>query len=185
MFIASKYEEVLSPHVANFSHVADDTFSDKEILDAERHILAVLNYDLSYPNPMNFLRRISKPDNYDVRTRTLAKYLMEISLVDHRFMKYRQSHIAAASIFLARVIYERGPWVCHSISPSFHLCLSNLYLRMQLLLIILVIPKKRSCLCMSCLLITSADHLSMKHSSRNMPARDSSKVHHHQSISLS
>ncbi|EGE08591.1 G2/mitotic-specific cyclin-B [Trichophyton equinum CBS 127.97] len=110
MFIASKYEEVLSPHVANFSHVADDTFSDKEILDAERHILAVLNYDLSYPNPMNFLRRISKPDNYDVRTRTLAKYLMEISLVDHRFMKYRQSHIAAASIFLARVIYERGPW---------------------------------------------------------------------------
>ncbi|KAF3481468.1 G2/mitotic-specific cyclin-B [Arthroderma uncinatum] len=110
MFIASKYEEVLSPHVANFSHVADDSFSDKEILDAERHILATLNYDLSYPNPMNFLRRISKPDNYDVRTRTLAKYLMEISLVDHRFMEYRQSHIAAASIFLARVVFDRGPW---------------------------------------------------------------------------
>ncbi|KAK2880700.1 hypothetical protein FQN49_000469 [Arthroderma sp. PD_2] len=110
MFIASKYEEVLSPHVANFSHVADDSFSDKEILDAERHILATLNYDLSYPNPMNFLRRISKPDNYDVRTRTLAKYLMEISLVDHRFMEYRQSHVAAASIFLARVVFDRGPW---------------------------------------------------------------------------
>ncbi|PGH18551.1 G2/mitotic-specific cyclin-B [Helicocarpus griseus UAMH5409] len=110
MFIASKYEEVLSPHVANFSHVADETFSDKEILDAERHVLATLNYDISYPNPMNFLRRISKADNYDIQTRTLGKYLMEVSLLDHRFMAYRQSHVAAAAMYLARLILDRGPW---------------------------------------------------------------------------
>lgn len=111
MFIASKYEEVLSPHVANFSHVADETFSDKEILDAERHILATLEYNMSYPNPMHFLRRISKADNYDIHTRTLGKYLMEISLLDHRFMAYRQSHIGAAALYLARLILDRGPWV--------------------------------------------------------------------------
>ncbi|KAA8648604.1 hypothetical protein EYZ11_001589 [Aspergillus tanneri] len=110
MFIASKYEEVLSPHVANFSHVADETFSDKEILDAERHILATLEYNMSFPNPMNFLRRISKADNYDIQTRTLGKYLMEISLLDHRFMQYRQSHVSAAAMYLARLILERGPW---------------------------------------------------------------------------
>ncbi|RMJ21357.1 g2 mitotic-specific [Aspergillus sp. HF37] len=110
MFIASKYEEVLSPHVANFSHVADETFSDKEILDAERHILATLEYNMSFPNPMHFLRRISKADNYDIHTRTLGKYLMEISLLDHRFMAYRQSHVGAAAMYLARLILERGPW---------------------------------------------------------------------------
>ncbi|KAF4260550.1 hypothetical protein KXV68_006862 [Aspergillus fumigatus] len=110
MFIASKYEEVLSPHVANFSHVADETFTDKEILDAERHILATLEYNMSYPNPMNFLRRISKADNYDIQTRTLGKYLMEISLLDHRFMCYPQSHVAAAAMYLARLILERGAW---------------------------------------------------------------------------
>ncbi|KAK2737169.1 G2/mitotic-specific cyclin [Myotisia sp. PD_48] len=110
MFIASKYEEVLSPHVASFTHVADNTFTDKEILDAERHILATLNYDISYPNPMNFLRRVSKADDFDGRTRTLGKYFMEISLLDYRLMPYRQSHIAAASMFLARLIFNRGPW---------------------------------------------------------------------------
>lgn len=110
MFIASKYEEVLSPHVANFSHVADETFSDKEILDAERHVLQTLEYNMSFPNPMNFLRRISKADNYDIQTRTLGKYLMEISLLDHRFMSFPQSHIAAAAMYLARLILERGPW---------------------------------------------------------------------------
>lgn len=125
MFIASKYEEVLSPHVANFSHVADETFTDKEILDAERHILATLEYNMSYPNPMNFLRRISKADNYDIQTRTLGKYLMEISLLDHRFMAYRQSHVSAAAMYLARLILERGPWVCCYYSAEGTLGIAN------------------------------------------------------------
>ncbi|KAI9674754.1 MAG: G2/mitotic-specific cyclin [Caeruleum heppii] len=110
MFIASKYEEVLSPHVANFRSVADDSFTEAEILSAERYVLSALNYDLSYPNPMNFLRRISKADNYDIQTRTLGKYLMEISLLDHRFMEYLPSHVAASAMYLARMILERGPW---------------------------------------------------------------------------
>lgn len=111
MFIASKYEEVLSPHVANFRHVADDGFTEDEILSAERYVLTALDYDLSYPNPMNFLRRISKADDYDIQTRTLGKYLMEISLLDHRFMNYLPSHVAAASMYLARAILDRGEWV--------------------------------------------------------------------------
>lgn len=137
MFIASKYEEVLSPHVANFSHVADETFSDKEILDAERHVLATLEYNMSFPNPMNFLRRISKADNYDIQTRTLGKYLMEISLLDHRFMCYPQSQIAAAAMYLARLILERGPWdatIAHyagytetEIDPVFRLMIDYLH----------------------------------------------------------
>jgi G2/mitotic-specific cyclin 1/2 len=114
MFIASKYEEVLSPHIANFRHIADDGFSEAEILSAERFILATLNYDLSYPNPMNFLRRISKADNYDIQSRTMGKYLMEISLLDHRLMAYRPSHVAAAAMYLARMILGRGEWVRES-----------------------------------------------------------------------
>ncbi|THX59927.1 A/B/D/E cyclin [Aureobasidium pullulans] len=110
MFIASKYEEVLSPHVQNFRHVADDGFTEQEILSAERFILAALDYDLSYPNPMNFLRRISKADNYDIQTRTLGKYLLEIGCLDHRFIKYPPSHVAAAAMYLARLVLDRGEW---------------------------------------------------------------------------
>ncbi|KAI1415689.1 A/B/D/E cyclin [Hypoxylon sp. FL1857] len=110
MFIAAKYEEVLSPHVSNYRLVSDDGFSDAEILSAERFILETLNYDLSYPNPMNFLRRISKADDYDIQSRTIGKFLMEISIVDHRFLAYRPSHIAAAAMYLARMILDRGEW---------------------------------------------------------------------------
>ena len=112
MFIASKYEEVLSPHVQNFKHVADDGFSEEEILGAERYMLGVLQFNLSYPNPLNFLRRISKADNYDVQTRTLGKYLLEISLLDHRFIEFKPSHVAAASMYVARAMLEKPRWVC-------------------------------------------------------------------------
>jgi hypothetical protein len=140
MFIASKYEEVLSPHVANFKHVADDGFSEQEILSAERYVLTALNYDLSYPNPMNFLRRISKADNYDIQTRTLGKYLMEISLLDHRFMNYLPSHVAAASMYLARLILERGEWVSTT-SPTCSIPLT--LARMLLLLTTLDMMRQR------------------------------------------
>jgi G2/mitotic-specific cyclin 1/2 len=112
LFLASKYEEVLSPHVSNFRHVADDAFTEEEILSAERFVLTALDYDISrYPNPMNFLRRISKADEYDVQTRTLGKYLLEISCLDHRFIGHPPSQIAAAAMYFARLILGRGEWV--------------------------------------------------------------------------
>ncbi|EEY19001.1 G2/mitotic-specific cyclin-B [Verticillium alfalfae VaMs.102] len=110
MFIAAKYEEVMSPHVGNFRKIADDGFTEGEILSAEQFLLSTLNYDLSYPNPMNFLRRISKADNYDIQCRTIGKYLTEISLLDHRFLAYRPSHVAAGAMYLARMILDRGEW---------------------------------------------------------------------------
>jgi G2/mitotic-specific cyclin 2 len=137
MFIASKYEEVLSPHVQNFVHVADDGFSETEILSAERFVLAALDYDLSYPNPMNFLRRISKADNYDIQTRTLGKYLLEIGCLDHRFLKYPPSQVAAAAMYLARLSLDRGEWDAtlskyagyteHEILPVFKLMVEYLH----------------------------------------------------------
>lgn len=75
MFLAAKYEEVLCPSVANFLYLADGGYTTEEILKAERYMLKVLGFNLSYANPMNFLRRISKADNYDIQTRTVAKYL--------------------------------------------------------------------------------------------------------------
>jgi G2/mitotic-specific cyclin 2 len=111
LFVAAKYEEVLSPHVQHFVNVADNGFSEEEILQAERYVLGALDYDLSYPNPLNFLRRISAADDYDVETRTMGKYLLEISCMDHRFLPYPPSIIGAAAMYLARKVHHRGAWV--------------------------------------------------------------------------
>jgi len=118
MFIAAKYEEVVAPSIQNFIYMTDNGYTDEEILKAERYVLQVLDFSLQYPSPMSFLRRASKADNYDIQTRTLAKYLMEISLVDHRFLPYPPSLIAAAGLYLARKMLCRGEWVCFFSSSS-------------------------------------------------------------------
>lgn len=111
MFIASKVEEIISPSAANFLYCADSSYSEKEILQAERYVLKTLDWNLSYPNPINFLRRISKADQYNVQTRTIAKYLMEIQCLEWRLISAPPSVLAAASVWLARLILNREDWV--------------------------------------------------------------------------
>jgi G2/mitotic-specific cyclin 1/2 len=111
MFIASKYEEILTPSLSNFIYMADGGYTEEEVLKAERYILQVLDFSLQYPSPMSFLRRVSKAENYDHQTRTLAKYLMEVSLIDHRFLDKTPSLIAASGLYLARQMLDRGDWV--------------------------------------------------------------------------
>jgi G2/mitotic-specific cyclin 2 len=114
LLVASKYEEVMAPAIDAFIYVADGGYTEEEILKAERYLLHIIDFDLSYPNPMNFLRRISKADDYDIHTRTIAKYLIEISLVDDRFLKYPPSRVAAAGMYLSRQMMDRGPWVLYT-----------------------------------------------------------------------
>jgi hypothetical protein len=123
LFVASKYEEVICPSVTHFLHMTDGGYGVEEILKAERYMLSTLDFDMSYPNPLHFLRRISKADGYDIQTRTVAKFLIEISCVEHKLLKFKPSLLAAAGMWLARLCLERGEWVSvnerhHSAHPA-------------------------------------------------------------------
>ncbi|KKA30519.1 hypothetical protein TD95_003379, partial [Thielaviopsis punctulata] len=110
MLIAAKYEEIVSPSISSFHELAEGGFTEEEILSAERAILSTLDYNMSYPNPVNFLRRISKADNYNIEARTIGKYLMEISILDHRLIGYPGSLLASGAMYLSRLILDRGEW---------------------------------------------------------------------------
>lgn len=110
LFIASKYEEVYSPSCKNFANVTDGACCEDDIIDGEIYVLQTLNFKLDYPNPMNFLRRISKADEYHMDCRTVAKYLLEITLVDFRFIGIPPSKCAAAAFFLAKKMMGRPYW---------------------------------------------------------------------------
>ncbi|EGA60132.1 Clb2p [Saccharomyces cerevisiae FostersO] len=110
LFIASKYEEVYSPSIKHFASETDGACTEDEIKEGEKFILKTLKFNLNYPNPMNFLRRISKADDYDIQSRTLAKFLLEISLVDFRFIGILPSLCAAAAMFMSRKMLGKGKW---------------------------------------------------------------------------
>ena len=111
MFIAAKFEEVVSPSVSHFLLCADSSYTESEILQAERYVLKTLDWNLSYPNPVHYLRRISKADDYNVKVRTLAKYLLEIGVLEWRLIAAPPSLMAAAAIWLARMALGMEQWV--------------------------------------------------------------------------
>ncbi|KAI7893221.1 cyclin-like protein [Mucor mucedo] len=111
LFIAAKFEEMISPTMFDFLHMTDNAVKDDELIKAERFILQVLDFRLCYPNPVNFLRRVCTDElKCDVHTRTLANYFMEISCVDHKFIGIRPSKIAAASLWLSKKMLAKGKW---------------------------------------------------------------------------
>jgi hypothetical protein len=111
MFIAAKFEEIVSPSVTHFLYCADASYTEAEILQAERYVLKTLDWNLSYPNPVHYLRRVSKADDYDVKVRTVAKYLLEIGCLEWRLIAAPPSLMAAAAIWLARLVLGREVWV--------------------------------------------------------------------------
>ena len=111
MFIAAKAEETVAPSVTNFVYCADAAYTEPEVLQAEKYILKTIKWNLSYPCPYNFLRRISKADGYDMQIRTLGKYLIEIGCLEWRLLATPPSLLAAAGMWLARLILNHPDWV--------------------------------------------------------------------------
>lgn len=111
MFIAAKVEEVVAPSASNFLYCAHSSYTEHEILQAERYVLKTIDWNLGYPNPIHFLRRVSKADEYNVQVRTIAKYLLEIQCLEWRLIAAPPSLLAAAALWLARIILNFPDWV--------------------------------------------------------------------------
>ncbi|KAK4122434.1 hypothetical protein N657DRAFT_635184 [Parathielavia appendiculata] len=110
LFVAAKYEEINCPSVQEIVYMVDSGYSVDEILKAERFMLSMLHFELGWPGPMSFLRRISKADDYDLETRTLAKYFLEITIMDERFVSTPPSFLAAGAHCISRLFLGKGDW---------------------------------------------------------------------------
>merc|ERR1719186_75548 len=101
MLIASKYEEMFCPEVADFTYITNNTYTGDMIRGMERKILSSLDFRLGRPLPLHFLRRGSKAAFAGASVHTLAKYIMELAMVQYDLVATSPSVIAAASLMLA------------------------------------------------------------------------------------
>lgn len=141
MFLASKYEEMYPPEISDFAYVTDRAYTTAQIRDMEMTILRVLKFRLGRPLPLQFLRRASKIYEVCSRTRihlkmvsvvafiqsaayprtsafqvtaeqhTLAKYLLELTMVDYEMVHFPPSMVASAALALTLKVLDAGEWV--------------------------------------------------------------------------
>ncbi|XP_016357566.1 G2/mitotic-specific cyclin-B2-like [Sinocyclocheilus anshuiensis] len=110
MLIACKYEEMYVPMVGDFAYIVDDAFTKAQIREMEILILSELNFKLGRPLPLHFLRRASKAGNADAEKHTLAKYFLELTLLDYDMVHFNPSETAAAALCLSQLVLDGQKW---------------------------------------------------------------------------
>lgn len=110
MFLAAKYEEMYPPEIGDFTFVTDHTYTKAQIREMEMTILRALNFTIGRPLPLHFLRRASKIGEVTAEQHSLAKYLMELVMVDYEMVHYPPSQIAAAASCLSFKVFNVGEW---------------------------------------------------------------------------
>ncbi|XP_029647094.1 G2/mitotic-specific cyclin-B [Octopus sinensis] len=110
MLIASKYEEMYAPEVSDFVYITDNAYTRADIRQMEMLILKTLDFKLGKPLCLHFLRRNSKAGQVDANTHTLAKYLMELTIVEYDMVNIHPSLLAAAALCLSLHLISNTEW---------------------------------------------------------------------------
>lgn len=127
MFVAAKYEEIVAPSVDEYVKMTEGGYKKEEILKGEKIVLQTIDFKISsYCSPYSWVRRISKADDYNLQTRTLCKFLMELTLLDHRFLRAKPSMIAAIGMYSARKMLGLD-WVSRRFYHTLCLYFTDIY----------------------------------------------------------
>ena len=102
MLIACKYEEIYFPEIKDFIYMTDDTYSKDEVLQMEYKILKKLEFNITNPSSLRFLEIYDFYLKLDNKIYFLAKYFLELSLVNYKQIKFLPSIIATSAIYLSK-----------------------------------------------------------------------------------
>uniref|UniRef100_A0A4X2KWZ4 Cyclin-A2 n=1 Tax=Vombatus ursinus TaxID=29139 RepID=A0A4X2KWZ4_VOMUR len=112
MLLASKFEEIYPPEVAEFVYITDDTYTKKQVLRMEHLVLKVLAFDLAAPTINQFLTQyFLHQQQANSKVESLAMFLGELSLIDaDPYLKYLPSVTAGAAFHIALYTITGKSW---------------------------------------------------------------------------
>lgn len=101
LFVASKFDERCPPSMDDFLYICDDAYSRKEIISMEIDLLKAMDFELGMPLSYRFLRRYARCSGLPLDLLTLARFVLELSLLDYSLVDCRESLLAAAALLQA------------------------------------------------------------------------------------
>lgn len=106
-WLASKYEEIYPPSLADFVYIADGTYTAEEVEHMEALVLNSLEWRITVPTMPMFTARVLKALRVDDvhSMRHFADYACELVLCDVHSLVWRPSQIAAAVAALAARLF--------------------------------------------------------------------------------
>ncbi|KAK6112166.1 Cyclin C-terminal domain family protein [Brugia pahangi] len=117
MIVAAKLDQQGPPLPDDFINLPI-TDRVKKVNNYERRILTALNCDVNFPLSYRFLRRYSRTGGLDMQTLTVARYVLETSLLFYEFICVPDSLMAAAALLLSMRMIRTGEWSTRLIKYS-------------------------------------------------------------------
>ena len=106
MLIACKYEELSIPKINDLVFITDNAYINSQVLAMEFQILTVLNFNLTFVSPVHFIEHYSRELSLSPKETSSAKFLLEMSLIDYKFIQIKPSVLSAAACFLVKYTIE-------------------------------------------------------------------------------
>ena len=97
---------ILGITCSDFVYITDHAYTEDAIKQMEMKILQTLKFSLFEPLSIHFLRRYSKAGDVDVLQHSLAKYALELALVEYELVPVPGSKLAASALCLALILLE-------------------------------------------------------------------------------
>lgn len=110
LLAAAKYDERIPPAIEDFLYICDDAYTKRDLISMEIEVLKRVNFFLGYPLSYRFLRRFARCSNASMETLTLARYILETSLMDYDLIFELDSKLASAALLLALKMKDMN-WV--------------------------------------------------------------------------
>jgi len=111
MLIAAKFEEIHPPKPRDLVYITDNAYTSDEIMHMEVSMLVALEFKVCAPTAAHFFHRYAKINKCTDLHSHLINYILELSLLDIRMMRYPPSHVAAAACVLSnKLLRQRPSW---------------------------------------------------------------------------
>ena len=138
MLIACKYEEIYPPIVKDFVYITDNAYTKEEILEMERKMLQTLDFNIQTTSAFRFLERYFKVAKADTLIFNLSRYLIELSLLHCKTLRFSNSNLAASALYLSlKMTRNPHPWpellqqhACYS-EQAIRPCAKELFILLQ------------------------------------------------------
>jgi len=78
----------------------------------EGNIVCALKFNLTVPSSLRFLERYSRVERLDKKSFDMSQYLLELALIEYKFVKVPESLKACAAIYLTNKLLKKN--ICWS-----------------------------------------------------------------------
>ncbi|XP_061576205.1 cyclin N-terminal domain-containing protein 2 [Cololabis saira] len=108
LFLAAKKEESHLPEVSGLCSLMDQAYTKHQLLRMERRVLCALKFDLSYCPPLHFLLLSGCMARCGALVVWMARYLLELSLLEGQCVVFLPLQLAGAALCLARRVLRES-----------------------------------------------------------------------------